>query len=574
MTDSDGPTETTPGRKERAGFWAGLVLFALLLLTPPGKGMVDAARDTVAAESRRTIAQSLLRRGFVADTPAFIAALDRELAAQDAYLTAEAQRRAQRMPRAAAVTALVAIWWMTVAIPIPVTSLLPLVLFPMLGVLPVREAAVPYANHYIFLFLGGFIIAQGIERWGLHRRIALNLIGRIGTSRRRIVLAFMIATALLSMWMSNTATTVMMLPIALAVIGSIGTTRDDDGAFGAALMLAICYSAGIGGLATLIGTPTNLTFQGQFRLLFPAAPEISFADWVLCFGPLTAIFLPIAWLVLTRVTCRVSAGTDPAHHRVLTDALSKLPPISVSERWMLGIFLTTAMLWMTRTGVRFDAFVIPGWQTLLHRASPSWFPMDYLNDTTVALVMAVLLFILPGGRNRENRPIPLMDWPTALRLPWGMLLLFGGGFTIAHAFQYTGLSGWTGKLLAGTGIEHPLAWVIGSCSLMTFLTELTSNMATLQVMLPVLARTSMQVEINPLVLMLPATISATCAFMLPVATPPNAIVFASGHVSMARMIRSGILLNLIGIVLVTTVIYGWVLWRLGIDPNTVPTWVK
>ena len=576
-TDSD-HTPTPNGLKERIGFWGGLVLFALALCVPQQAGMVAAARHAVTVEARSEIGRLLRQRGISTKSPEYTETLERELDARQPHIEAEAARRAARMPRAAAVTLLVAVWWMTVALPIPATSLLPLLLFPLLGVLPVREVAIPYANHYIFLFLGGFIIALGIERWGLHRRIALHLIRRIGTSRRRLVFAFLLATAVLSMWISNTATTLMMLPIGLAVIGSIdevstkGRGRAGDTPFGAALMLGICYGASIGGLATPIGTPPNLAFQGQWNELFSDAPAISFAKWILCFGPLTAVFLPVAWWLLTRVTCRVPPGSDPAHHRTLVDALHKLPRITGPERWMLAMFGAAAVLWMTRDSIRFDLVQITGWQQGLSRWAPAWFPLGYMNDTTVALGIAALLFVIPGGRDKENRRVPLMDWETAVRLPWGTLLLFGGGFAIAHAFRHTGLSGWTGHLLAGTGLEHPLAWVVACSGLLTFLTEITSNTATTQVMLPVLAQTATQIQINPLVLMLPATISASCAFMLPVATPPNAIVFASGQISMGRMVRSGIVLNFVGIALVTTVFYVWVTWLLGIDPHVLPAW--
>ncbi len=565
--------------KERLGFWIGLALFVFVLTRPQADGMESAARSVVRAEARKQIAQRLQREGVDRSAASYPEQLERALAASSEHIEREARRRATLMVPAAAVTLLVALWWMTEAIPIPVTSLLPLLLFPLVGVLQIDEAAIPYARKSIFLYLGGFIIALGIERWNLHRRIALHVVYRIGTSQRRIVLAFMIATGGLSMWISNTATTLMMLPIALAVLGAIERTETESrstvrqSAFGAALMLAICYSASIGGVASPIGTPTNIAFLGQFEAMFPNAPPITFAKWVVSLLPLSAIFLVVAWWILTRVTNRVPSGSDEVHRRVIADEVAKLEPITGPERWMVGVGLTTALLWMTRGSVAHENY---GWAMLITRLVPDWLPADradaYIDDTTVALTMAGLLFIIPGGRDEQGRRMPLMNWETAVRLPWGILLLFGGGFTIAHAFQYTGLSGWIGQALAGTGLSHPLSWVLGAGGLMTLLTEITSNTATTQVMLPVLKETAERVGLNPLMLMLPATIASSCAFMLPVATPPNAIVFASGRISMGRMVKCGIVVNLAGIVLVTAVFWFWVTWVLGIDPNTVPDW--
>lgn len=568
------------GLKQRLGFWGGLVLFAFVVSRPQADGMFAAARAAVRAEARTRIVQRLRREGIERGQVEFRERLDRELAALDPHVETEARRRAAAMIPTAAITVLIAVWWMTEAIPIPATSLLPLLLFPSFGVLPLDEAAVPYANPSIFLYLGGFIIALGIERWNLHRRIALRVVQAIGTSRRRIVLAFMVATALLSMWISNTATTLMMLPIALAVLATLGErtgvpsrSHTYSRSFGGALMLGICYSASIGGVASPIGTPTNIAFLGQYQTMFPTAPPISFARWVLCFAPFSLCFLMLAWWVVTRLTNRVPAGTDPAHRQVISDEARRLSRLSGAERWMVAIGLATAVLWMTRGSPRHDH---PGWSMLLLWLLPQQFSVErletFVNDTTVALFMALLLFIIPGGRNETGRRVPLMDWNTAVRLPWGILLLFGGGFSIAHVVDYTGLAGWTGQLLAGAGLEHVSSWIVGCVTLMTFLTEITSNTATTQVMLPVLQETATQVGLHPLALMLPAAIAASCAFMLPVSTPPNAIVFGSGRVTMGQMVRNGFVLNLLGIVLVTFVFLTWVTWLLGFDPTTVPAW--
>jgi sodium-dependent dicarboxylate transporter 2/3/5 len=487
------------------------------------------------------------------------------------------------MMATAAVTAWVACWWISVAIPIPATSLLPLVLFPLVGVMSIRAAAGPYANSNVFLFMGGFIVALGVQRWGLHRRIALHIVNVIGTGHATIVLGFMIATAFLSMWISNTATTMMMLPIGLAVVGALadlrgGETQRQHAGFAPAIMLGIAYAASIGGVATPIGTPPNISFRGQFAQLFPDAPEISFGMWMLLYLPLVIVFLPIAWLLLTRVTCRVARQPIPAGRQVVREHLARLGAMRAPEIAMLVIFAATAVLWMTR-----KLPVGPtdyGWAALLERLlAPAdgglhRFRAALINDATVAVAMAILLFMIPAGRDDTGRRRNLMDWDTAVRLPWGILLLFGGGFSLAAALQASGLSAWLGEVCASCGITSPLLLVVGTCLLLTFLTEITSNTATTEVMLPIVANAGIALGANPLLLMLPATISASCAFMLPVATPPNAIVFGSGQVSMGRMARTGILLNLVGVILITLLTYFVAMPLLGISADSVPVWAN
>lgn len=564
MQNYDSTSDRPRTRSQRIGFWVGIILFVGLLICPTPESMRNAVRSGFAPQVAAETAQLLARNGKTASP--------RESAE---YRRAErhvVDARAQEMMAAAAVTALVACWWMTVAIPIPVTSLLPLALFPLVGVMPIRDAAVPYANDNVFLFMGGFIIALAIERWGLHRRIALHIVNVIGVSRPKIVLGFMLASAFLSMWISNTAATLMMLPIGMAIISAVGSLpsasdgkRDD---FPVALMLGIAYAAGVGGIATPIGTPPNIAFLGQYRQLIPGAIEISFAQWMMIFLPLVVVFLPTIWFMLTRITCRVRPQRVPVGREVLRDALQKLGPMSRPERIVLCIFVGTALLWMTRS--------IPigetnyGWSASLERVlTPSDAPAylyhaRYINDATVALCMAVLLFVIPA-RERADDDRRLMNWETAQRLPWGILLLFGGGFSIAAAFSNSGLSYWCGSVFAGIDIHNPIVLVLATCLLMTFLTEITSNTATTLVMLPILAKVGPGLGVDPLLLMLPATISASCAFMLPVATPPNAIVFGSGHVEMKQMVRSGIIINLIGVVLVTAIFYFIARPVLGID---------
>ncbi len=483
------------------------------------------------------------------------------------------------LPRAArhtlAVTILMAAWWMTVAIPIPATSILPVVLFPLLGILPSGSTAANYANNNIFLFLGGFILALGIERWSLHRRIALHIVRVVGTNPARMVLGFMLATAFLSMWISNTATALMMLPIALAVIGSMREAAGGQsmGGFAPALLLGVAYSASIGGLATPIGTPPNISFLRILEILYPQAPTFSFGRWMLAFLPLVIIFLPVAWLMLTRVVHRLQRGTVGAGGQVIREEILGLGPMSVPESRMLWIFTTTAVLWVTRGDLELGTLTIPGWAGLVERALGLEHFSSYLHDATVAVGMAVLTFLVPADRDEEGRPRKLMDWETAVRLPWGILLLFGGGFALALAFKESGLSQHMGEAFAGR-LEgfHPLFLVAAICFLLTFLTEVTSNTATTEVVLPVLAGTAGAMGINPLLVMIPATLSASCAFMLPIATPPNAIIFGSGQVEMRQMIRAGIWLNFIGVILISLVFYFLSSHLLGIDLTTVPAW--
>lgn len=586
MEASQAPTTDNRHWTARLGFWLGLAAFVTLLVIPPPASMHKAARAHFGSQPPADARQEFTDQ-LSADVATILTAQQIEDAEPGsvAYQQAEAQAvagRARIMMGAAATTALVACWWIFVAIPIPATSLLPLVLFPAVGVMSVRGAAIPYANSNVFLFMGGFIIALGIQRWGLHRRIALHIVRIIGTGRATIVLGFMLASAVLSMWISNTATTMMMLPIGLAVIGALSELEKQEPHqrrenFAAAIMLGIAYAASVGGVATPIGTPPNISFHGQLAQLFPNAPEISFGQWMLVFVPLVVVFLPVVWLLLTRVTCRVSTRPLTAGRQIVRKHVSQLGPMRGPEIAMLVIFAATALLWMTRKIPVGEADY--GWAAMLERLlSPDdgglhRFRASFINDATVAVGMAVLLFAIPAGRDGSGRRQRLMNWETAVRLPWGILLLFGGGFSLAAALQASGLSAWLGEVFAGLGITSPPLLVMGTCLLLTFLTEITSNTATTEVMLPIVANASIAMGTNPLLLMLPATISASCAFMLPVATPPNAIVFGSGQVSMGRMVRTGIILNLIGVVLITLVIYFVARPLLGIRLDALPTWV-
>jgi sodium-dependent dicarboxylate transporter 2/3/5 len=439
--------------------------------------------------------------------------------------------------RTAAVALWMVVWWICEAIPIPATSLLPLVAFPLLGIRSSPETAADYADHNVFLFMGGFIIALGMEKWGLHRRIALRTVQLLGTGMRTVVLAFMLASALLSMWISNTATTMMMLPIAMAVLSKF-EGREGADRLGVALMLGIAWAASVGGIGTLIGTPPNIVLAGAVKKLLPGREEVGFGQWMRIGLPLVAAFVPLIWLYLVRIASPVPRESGSLDLRA---ELSALGPMSRGEKIALAVFLLTAAAWILRKPVL--SLVFPG-----------------VTDATVAMTGALILFVIPVHWKEKKFA---MDWKQAVKLPWGILLLFGGGFALAAAMEKSGLSAWLGdRLTVLSALPTPLVIAV-TCAFMAALTELTSNTATTITMLPVLAATARGMGIDPLTLMVPATMAASCAFMLPVATPPNAIVFASGKVPLSKMFRSGIWMELVGVLLITLLMCTLGRWVFG-----------
>jgi sodium-dependent dicarboxylate transporter 2/3/5 len=466
--------------------------------------------------------------------------------------------------RTAAVALLMAVWWITEAIPIPATALLPVALFPLMGIMTGKQVAAAYFNDIIFLFVGGFIMALAMERWHLHRRIALRIITAIGAGPRRLLLGFMAATGFLSMWISNTATTMMMVPIAMAIIVKLKESGDSPlmSRFGVGLLISIAYAASIGGIATLIGTPPNLAFSKIYQTLFPQAPEITFAGWMVFGLPVSVVFMAVAWWLITTMFVRDAAAVTP-DRRVFVRERKQLGPMSFEEKVVAVLFTLLALLWLLRRNIEIGSFVIPGWANL--------FPVpSYIDDGTVAIAIAMLLFLIPARSSRGKR---IMNWETAQKLHWGIVILFGGGFALAAGFRESGLSSWVAGQLTGLADVPPVAMVASVCGMLTFLTELTSNTATTQIVLPLLGSLAVAIKVNPLLLMIPATLSASFAFMLPVATPPNAIIFGTGEVRIADMVRIGIILNLIGVVVITTMMYLLGLAVFGIDPAVLPGWV-
>ncbi|MCP4704321.1 MAG: SLC13/DASS family transporter [candidate division Zixibacteria bacterium] len=467
--------------------------------------------------------------------------------------------------RAAAVAVLMAVWWITEAIPIAATALIPVVLFPLFGVMNGKEVASIYFNHIIFLFIGGFIVALAMQKWDLHKRIALRIIMLIGTSPSKVILGFMVATAFLSMWISNTATTMMMIPIAMAIISKLEDKIDSENVskLSIGLLIGIAYSASIGGVATLIGTPPNLSFTRILKIYFPQAPEITFAGWFVFGFPFALIFLFIAWRVLVWMYAPGKMVISP-DRSIFKEEYRRLGKIGYEETVVLIAFISLAFLWLFRKNINIGDFTLPGWTSMMPVSG-------FIDDGTIAIFVALLLFIIPSHQKKGGR---IMDWKTAVKLPWGIVLLFGGGFALASGFKESGLAMWMGGQLTGFSHFPPILIIGGICLMMTFLTELTSNTATTEMILPILGSLAVAIQLNPLLLMIPATLSASCAFMLPVATPPNAIIFGTNRIKIKDLIRTGILLNIIGAVLVTIAVYFLGSFVFDIDVSVFPIWAK
>ncbi|MBE7560073.1 SLC13/DASS family transporter [bacterium] len=448
----------------------------------------------------------------------------------------------------AAVALWMAVWWMTEALPLEATALLPMVLFPALGVMDGKRVAQEYFNDIIFLFVGGFLVALAMQRWNLHRRIALRFLLAFGARPRRILAGFMAATAFLSMWISNTATTMMMVPIALAIILNLEETlgRPKVSRYAVGAFLAIAYSASIGGIATPVGTPPNLVLLRMLSVYFPAAPAISFAQWTLFALPLSLLFLFLAWVYLS-LAYAPRKETFSVEREVFARQLRRLGPMSWPEKVVLADFTLLVVLWLSRADLELGRFTLPGWSRFF--SAP-----DYLNDGVVAVALALVLFVVP---TRSPEAARILDRDAIRRMPWNIVLLFGGGFALARGFETSGLSTWLGERLSPLSAGPPLVTVLAICLLVTFLTELTSNTATAQMLLPIMAGLSMAVGVHPLLFMIPAALSASFAFMLPVATPPNAIIFGTERVRIADMARAGLVLNLLGAVLITLAIHFW-----------------
>jgi sodium-dependent dicarboxylate transporter 2/3/5 len=432
------------------------------------------------------------------------------------------------------ITLWMALWWVTESVPIAITALLPIILFPMTGAVDLQTTTASYGHKYIFLYMGGFMLAIAIEKWNLHKRIALNIIKIIGTNISKIILGFMVATAFLSMWISNTATAVMMLPIAMSIVAQLqdnpNTEKNENLIFGKALMLSIAYSASIGGMATLIGTPPNLVFAGYVEETYGI--EITFLQWLKFGVPIAIPLLVIAWLYLTKFAFKFKQKEFPGGKEEINRLLVLIGPMKREEKLVSSIFVLTAFCWITRS------FILQ-----------EFFP--FIDDTIIAMTAGILLFVVPASDFKKR----LITWEDAVKLPWGIILLFGGGMALAAGFQITGLASWLGAQMSVFQGLSVLVLVFVVITLVNFFTEFTSNLATTAMLLPILAPIAISLNINPYMLMVACTIAASCAFMMPVATPPNAVVFGSGYLRIPDMIKSGIWMNIISILFLTLMVY-------------------
>lgn len=460
-----------------------------------------------------------------------------------------------------AATFWMAIWWVTETVPIAITALLPLVLFPLSGAMTIKATGATYGHPIIFLFIGGFMIATAIERWNLHKRVALAIIAKIGSRPKSIILGFMVATGFLSMWISNTATTIMMVPIGVAIIGQLaGNAKTSDNNFAKALLLGIAYSASIGGIATLIGTPTNVIFTGVVAERYGV--DISFATWMLFAMPIAIVLLFICWYYLVNIGFDLTSIENDNNSEGLDKIKAyqaQLGSMSYEEKVVIGVFGLVALSWMTRS------FLFNPW-------------LPNLSDPIIAIIGTILLFIIPAKRSPKERQVidtalddiddsfgTILDWETAVKIPWGVILLFGGGLSLANAFQTSGLANWIGTQIALIGVLPLFILLLILIASVNFLTEITSNVATVSMILPVLAALSVSIGVHPYMLMIGATCAASCAFMLPVATAPNAIVFGSSYIKIGDMVKAGIWLNFLSILLFSIYVYFVMPLVFGID---------
>ena len=435
--------------------------------------------------------------------------------------------------RTAIAAILMAIWWCTEAVHVSVTAMVPLAVFPLLGIGDIKTVAAPYANPIIYLFMGGFVIALAVEKWNLHKRMALTILTSVGKSGPAVVGGFMLASAMISMWVMNTSTTLMLLPIGVSVVKIVSETADElndtqKRNFQLAVLLGIAYSATIGGMATIVGTAPNALLVGFMKE--NGFTEIGFGQFMLVGFPLTLVMLPLAWFAITHIVFPIKFTTSDATRKHLYTLRADLGIMSTAEKRVSIVFASAAFLWMTRP--------------LLNMLSI----FSGLSDAGIAMIAATTLFLIPSANN--NDPY-LMKWETMYKLPWGLLILFGGGLSLASSVTQTGLADWIGESLVVLGGAGTIVLVVVITALIAFLTELTSNTATTGTFLPVVAALAIGINVDPLIFALPATLAASCAFMLPVATPPNAIVYGSGYIRIPEMVKAGFVLNLIGIVVLS-----------------------
>ncbi|MCC7490881.1 MAG: DASS family sodium-coupled anion symporter [Fimbriimonadaceae bacterium] len=466
--------------------------------------------------------------------------------------------------RMAAVTIWMALWWVTEAVPLAVTALLPLAAFPLLGVMSAKDVAPAYLDQITFLFIGGYLLAMAMQRWGLHERFALQTVLLCGSSPRRLLLGFLLGTGFLSFWTANTAATMVMLPPVLAVIKRLTAEHGEEQVrpLELALLLAIAYAASIGGVATLVGTPTNLVFVRLFGTNFPDAPDLSFFGWMKLAAPLAVLMLLAAWGVLSFLYLR-RCTIGALDRREFSEQYRALGPATYEQKLILVIAELLVFAWIFRADIDLGPFKVLGWSSL------PFLDSKLIADSTVAMLAGLLLLLLPS-RSEPGRP--LLTWAEAERLPWGIVLLFGGGFALAAGFTKSGLAAWCGQELQTLQGVSPLTMTLVVCLSLVFLTEFTANTSTVEMVLPVLAAAAVALRVNPLFLMVPATICASFGFMMPAGTPPNAIVFATGRLPVWQMVKTGVLLNVLGALLAAVAVLTWGRHALGVDLLAWPAW--
>ncbi len=464
----------------------------------------------------------------------------------------------------AAIAFLMAFWWVSEALPIGITSFLPVVLFPALGVLDGQDISNAYINYVIFLFIGGFVMALAMEKWDLHKRIALKVLSIVGGSPFMILLGFMVSSAFLSMWMSNTATAMMMLPIAFSVTTALEEVHGEGkiNSFASGLLLAIAYSCSIGGVATLVGTPPNLSFLRIFQIIFPEAPEISFGQWITFAFPIAFMIFAFSLLFLYFVY-KPKEKIEKLDKSFFKSRYKELGKVTLEQKRVFILFITLAILWVFKSDLNLGFTTIPGWSNLFKNPK-------FINDGTVAIFIAILLFIIPSSKKKEA----LVGWKIMLKIPWHIVFLFGGGFALAKGFIDSGLSNYVGGLLAGAGSLSPTALVASLTGMMSLLTEFTSNTATTEMMLPIISGLATEIRVNPLLVMIPITLAASMAFMFPIATPPNAIVFGTGKLKMASMIKTGFFINFFAVIIIVVMTMTWGTIIFDIDVNAFPDWAE
>jgi sodium-dependent dicarboxylate transporter 2/3/5 len=447
--------------------------------------------------------------------------------------------------RAIGVTIIVGVWWVTEALPLGATALIPAAAFPLLGIATAKQIAPCYMSSFILLLLGGFLLALAVERSGVHRRIALHVLLLIGTSPSRLVLGFAVSTAVMSMWISNTASTLIMMPIVLAIVDrAVEAEGDRARPFVLAVLLGMGYGASIGGMGTPIGTPPNVIAMAALEEQFPNGPELSFLSWAMVAIPIVIILVPVMWFILTRLVLKVPKDLDLGAASVIREELAGLGAWRTIEKRSLAVFGFAALMWITRKGFTVgDDFTIPGWSTLFGLGKAP-------DDGTVAMLAAVIAFALPSGNDDKSKLLP---WSVAVKVPWDLVLLFGGGIALAKGFTLTGLSDWLGTRLAVLGEGSPAVFVGGSALAATFGTEIISNTALSNIAMPILALTAEKVQMDPRMLLVPCALACSCAFMMPAATGPNAIVFGTGRIRIWDMVRAGFWINLVAWAVITTV---------------------